>query len=104
MNIRRWGVALVLVALGGCGKSQPADPAHDAWVQACHAQDHVAAGATNNEIVRWIETNVHDPSVRDVFSQIAQGGAGDKATVLRAAAAKAQVTDCPLVDKLWPAH
>src|SRR5262245_18738143 len=66
-----FAIAIFAVA---CGRGR----AHDAWVTACHAREHVPADAPNVEAVRWVHANVTEPSVVDEFRSVATSTGPDK--------------------------
>jgi hypothetical protein len=94
-------VALAWLCLGGCGR--PSNPAKEAWEKVCHAHEQVEIvdpSRRATEIARWIEANVSEPSVREAFARAGQTQ-GDKGQVLREAAGRAGVSDCPVLAVMW---
>ena len=69
----------------------------------CDALEHVDAGLTPSErqqaVATWIGENVTNPQVRELFSIIGDVPPSKRSGMMKAAAAKAGITKCPIADQ-----
>ena len=69
----------------------------------CDALEHVDTGLAPSErqqaVATWIGENVTNPQVRELFSIIGDVPPSKRSGMMRAAAAKAGITKCPIADQ-----
>jgi hypothetical protein len=105
-------VLIVTLFAAACGLDvgcRRPDADEGPWQTACHAHEkapspgdpaHRAAA-----VARWIEKNVDDADVRRVMRDAAQASTNaERARLLRNAAGNAGVSNCPVIEALWPSQ
>ena len=97
--MRSWVVVGAFLAMG-------CNPIKSDFDNLCHAQERSGSTGTTAEeyanAMRWADRAVKTQEVRGVVARLASMSPYDKGTYLRAEAAKAGVSPCPLADSWSP--
>jgi hypothetical protein len=100
--MRRWAFVVAGVVAIGC------NPVKSDFDNLCHAQERSGSTGTTAEdyanALRWADRSMRTQEARGVVGRLASMAPSDKATLLRAEAAKAGVSPCPLADSWSPAQ
>ena len=98
--MRTWVVVVAGVIAIGC------NPVKSDFDNLCHAQERSGSTGTAPEdyanAMRWADRAMRTQEARGVVGRLAAMSPYDKGTFLRAEAAKAGVSPCPLADSWSP--
>jgi hypothetical protein len=103
--------ALVWLATAGCQTGGPSDsktaesPFQRDMARICNGEQRSGALSQPPEqrqmlVAQWLATNIETADARSLLAQIVQSAPADKVTLLRDAATRAGIDDCPLI-RAW---
>lgn len=97
--MRIWLVGAAVLAMG-------CDPVKSDFERLCHAQERSGSTGTTPEdyanALRWADRAMRTQEARGVIAKVSTMSPYDKGQYLRAEAAKAGVSPCPLADSWAP--
>ena len=100
--MRTWTIIVAAAVACAC------NPVKSDFDNLCHAQERSGSTGTTPEdyanAMRWADRAMRTQEARGVVGRLANMSSSDKGNFLRAEAAKAGVSPCPLADSWSPAR